>query len=100
MSTFPNHFVILSGSSTLPKRQSADKLLSIPFYRYSNSTWPEAGALTRYQLLTPGLITTLLVAFFILIPVIFAGIFALATIQSPLRIGAPQGYNDQEKKNQ
>jgi large-conductance mechanosensitive channel len=49
--------------------------------------------------LTPGLIVTLLVSFFIIGPVVFLGISALASIQSPLRLDLPKGYNAQTKKN-
>ncbi|TFY79182.1 hypothetical protein EWM64_g4834 [Hericium alpestre] len=60
----------------------------------------EGGILKRYQLLTPALITALLIAFFVLVPIVFFGVSALASIQSPLRIEAPKGFSSQEKKNQ
>lgn len=66
----------------------------------SKAASPEGGILKRYQLLTPGLIISLLVAFFVLVPVIFVGISALASIQSPVRLDAPKGFNAAEKKNQ
>jgi len=65
-----------------------------------NSISAKGGILTRYQLLTPGLIITLFVTFFLLVPIVLFGISALASIQSPLRVESPKGYNAQEKKNQ
>lgn len=58
------------------------------------------GILQRYQLLTPGLILVLLVSLFILIPVIFLGVSALSSIQSPLTNEIPKGFSAEEKKNQ
>ena len=54
----------------------------------------------RYQLLTPGLILVLLVSLFILVPVIFLGVSALSSIQSPLTNEIPKGFSAEEKKNQ
>jgi hypothetical protein len=51
-------------------------------------------------LLTPALITSLLLVFFIIVPVVLFGVSALASIQSPLRIQPPKGYSADEKKNQ
>ncbi|KAF9242951.1 hypothetical protein BU15DRAFT_43339 [Melanogaster broomeanus] len=99
-----NHLVIYSGSHIpLERRQFP------PLSEYDSppeagvlydATSPKAGILQNYQLLTPGLITSLLVVFFILIPVVMLGINALASIQSPLRSEAPKGYSAQEKKAQ
>ena len=61
---------------------------------------PSGGILQRYQLLTPGLILVLLVSLFILIPVIFLGVSALSSIQSPLTNEIPKGFSAEEKKNQ
>lgn len=60
----------------------------------------QGGILHNYQLLTPALITSLLVAFFILVPIVMLGISALASIQSTLRSEAPMDYSAQEKKTQ
>lgn len=60
----------------------------------------DGGILKRYQLLTPGLIISLLVAFFVLVPVVLMGVYALASIQSPVRLDAPKGFNAAEKKTQ
>ena len=91
ISVFPNHLVVLSGSSTDTLNTRSTE---------PNLTWPQVGIFAHYQLLTPGLITTLLVTFFILVPIVLTGISALANIQSPLRTGVPQGYSAQEKKSQ
>lgn len=60
----------------------------------------DGGILKRYQLLTPGLIISLAIAFFVLVPIVFFGISSLASIQSPVRLDAPKGFNAVEKKNQ
>ena len=66
----------------------------------SKAAAPTDGILKKYQLLTPGLIISLFVALFILVPVVFMGISSLASIQSPVRLDAPKGFNAAEKKNQ
>jgi hypothetical protein len=60
---------------------------------------PSGGILHRYQLLTPALIIILFVTFFVLMPVVYFGVSALASIQSPLKVEAPKGYSAQERKN-
>ena len=86
---FPRHLVVFAGS----RRQddSAPEPAPSP---------PAGGILARYQLLTPALISGLLLAFFVLIPIVLFGVSALASIQSPLRVNAPKGYSADEKKNQ
>ncbi len=66
----------------------------------SKAAATEGGILKRYQLLTPGLIITLLVVFFVLVPLVFMGISSLASIQSSVRLDTPKGYNAVEKKTQ
>ncbi|KAI0301936.1 hypothetical protein B0F90DRAFT_1810010 [Multifurca ochricompacta] len=61
---FPRHLVIFSGS----RRQ--DDTVPKPA--------PSGGILARYQLLTPALITSLLLALFVLVPIVLFGISALA----------------------
>ncbi|THH18288.1 hypothetical protein EW146_g2661 [Bondarzewia mesenterica] len=104
-STFPKYLVIFTGSpshSAYARRQSEPAVGSAfgALQQPGNSTLPEGGILKRYQLLTPALITSLLVVFFILLPVVFFGVSALASIQSPLHVEAPKGFNAQERKNQ
>ncbi|KAI0308389.1 hypothetical protein OF83DRAFT_1180929, partial [Amylostereum chailletii] len=65
-----------------------------------NATLPDGGLLKRYQLLTPALITSLLIALFVLLPAVLLGVNALASIQSPLRVEAPKGFSAHEKKTQ
>ncbi|EJF63133.1 hypothetical protein BD309DRAFT_945329 [Dichomitus squalens] len=95
---FSDYLVIYAGApgSSLGVRQSS-----------SSSTFdaevvasPSGGILKRYQLLTPGLILVLLVSLFILVPVIFLGVSALSSIQSPLTNEIPKGFSAEEKKNQ
>ena len=59
---------------------------------------PKGGILHNYQLLMPALITSLLVVFFILVPIVMIGINVPASMQS--RFKAPKDYNAQEKKKQ
>jgi len=72
--TYLRHLVILAGS--LHQDDLAPAL---------SPSAPAGGILTHYQLLTPTLITGLLLAFFVLIPIVLFGVSALASIQSPLR---------------
>ncbi|KAI0352777.1 hypothetical protein OH77DRAFT_1408489 [Trametes cingulata] len=98
---FSNYLVIYAGSpaSVLHARQSTTS--SSTFDAAAAPTDPSAGGiLKRYQLLTPGLILALLVALFVLLPIIFVGVSALASIQSPLSNDIPKGFNAEEKKNQ
>ncbi|KAL5508597.1 hypothetical protein ACEPAH_6216 [Sanghuangporus vaninii] len=104
-STFPNHLMIYTGSlspssSILSKRQ-AESIPDRPFaFAPSNSTSPDdGGILARYQLLTPGLIASLLIAFFVLLPIVLFSVQALTSIESPVRLDAPRGVT-QSKKNQ
>ncbi|KAN0124399.1 hypothetical protein V8E52_002048 [Russula decolorans] len=89
--SYPRHLVILAGS----RRQ--DGPAPVPS---GSPSPPEGGILARYQLLTPALITGLLLVFFVLVPIVLFGVSALASIQSPLRVQPPKGYSADEKKNQ
>ncbi|TFK56294.1 hypothetical protein OE88DRAFT_1641961 [Heliocybe sulcata] len=96
-----SHLVLLTGrqdpsSSDLPLIPTTDS----PSLLAPNSTLPAGGILKRYQVLTPALITTLLVALGVLVPVIFFGISALARIQAPARMEPPKKFNAMEKKTQ
>ncbi|KAI9507201.1 hypothetical protein F5148DRAFT_147344 [Russula earlei] len=86
---FPRHLVIMAGS---PRQ---DDPVPPP-----SPAPPAGGILARYQLLTPALITSLILAFFVLVPIVLYGISALASIQSPLRVQPPKGFSADEKKNQ
>jgi len=101
--TFSDYLVVYTGSS-LPshyKRQFSDiSELPDPFTLAANTTLPTGGILKRFQLLTPGLITALLVTFFVLVPVTMLGLNALASIQNPLRVDTSKTFNAQERKNQ
>ncbi|KAI0773681.1 hypothetical protein C8Q74DRAFT_1316722 [Fomes fomentarius] len=99
-SIFSDYLIIYSGSpgSTLHARQS---LTSTTFEARPEAAAPSSGGiLKRYQLLTPGLILALLIALFVLIPVIFLGVSALSSIQSPLTNEIPKGFSAEEKKHQ
>ena len=88
---FPRHLVVFAGS----RRQDDSAPEPAP-----SPSPPAEGILARYQLLTPALISGLLLTFFVLIPIVLFGVYALASIQSPLRVNAPKGYSADEKKNQ
>ncbi|KAK0498247.1 hypothetical protein EDD18DRAFT_1156906 [Armillaria luteobubalina] len=97
-----SHHLTIYSTSVLPthhKRQSPD---STPVLDLSsaNVAPPKGGILARYQLLTPGLILVLLIVVGVLLPIIYFGIQALASIQSPVRMDAPKGFNAVDKKNQ
>ncbi|KAJ7672896.1 hypothetical protein B0H14DRAFT_3537717 [Mycena olivaceomarginata] len=97
--THPNHIVIYTSSSAPPSfARRASPIISN--FAAPNGTSTKGGILAHYQLLTPGIITALLVVLFVLLPIIGFGINALASVQSPLRIEAPKGFNAAEKKNQ
>ncbi|KAF5322568.1 hypothetical protein D9619_001113 [Psilocybe cf. subviscida] len=116
---FPNHLVVFTGSplgASFFKRQAPDvpdrptlDLANLPASDFvpishissnANTTLPEGGILKRYQLLTPALITALLVAFFLLVPVLYMALNALASIQNPIRSDVGKTFNAQERKNQ
>jgi hypothetical protein len=98
-SVFQTHLVIFTGSASRFSRRQIDHPSDVFDDFQDDPTFPDGGILKRYQLLTPGLIITLLVAFFIIVPVVLLGVSALASIQSPLRLEPPKGYNAQAKKN-
>ncbi|KAG8728711.1 hypothetical protein FRC10_004633 [Ceratobasidium sp. 414] len=107
-STFNSYAVFLTGtgqadSTLVTKRQQPNHLSSPgfanPIILLANITEPTGGILARYQLLTPGLLTGLLIAFGLLIPLLMVGVNALASIQNPIRTEAPKGLS-LEKKNQ
>ena len=94
---FPNHLVVYAGrpySHSLYSRQ--DHPQSAP---HNGTALPDGGILKRYQLLNPGLILSLLIAFFVLVPIILGGINALASIKNPIRVDNAK-FNAVEKKNQ
>jgi hypothetical protein len=108
---YPKHLVVYTGwMSSLEARQSLDyepsssledMLVPPPPAKVAAKAAPSnGGILKKYQLLTPGLIISLLVAFFVLVPIVFVGIQTLASIQSPVRLDAPKGFSAAEKKNQ
>ncbi|CAE6438490.1 unnamed protein product [Rhizoctonia solani] len=110
-SQFNTYAVLLTGTSSsvstlVTKRQQPNSLSRPNFANqpqtvttFANATLPTGGILARYQLLTPGLLTALIIAFGLLIPLLMVGINALASIQSPLRTESPKGPT-LEKKNQ
>ena len=100
-SAFPDHLIVYSSdSSHFVRRQLGETSDSGSLFSAPNHTVADGGILKRYQLLTPGLILTLVVVFFVLVPVIALGVNALASIQSPLRAEAPRSFNAKDKKNQ
>jgi len=86
-SLFPKHLVIFTGAVPhLSARQEPFELDSPPsslLFAPNDTVLQEGGILRRYQILTPALITSLLITFFVLVPIIMLGVRALASIQSP-----------------
>ncbi|EJD00805.1 uncharacterized protein FOMMEDRAFT_21312 [Fomitiporia mediterranea MF3/22] len=105
-STFPKHLIIYTGSSPLSSSSFEKRQLLPPLsdpkpfsFAPNNSTTTGTGILAHYQLLTPGLILSLFIALFLLLPAVLMAISALASIQSSVRLDAPKGPS-QTKKNQ
>nr|GAT51473.1 predicted protein [Mycena chlorophos] len=95
---FPHHLVIYTSSASLtPSKRSTPKPINLAAAADPSAT---GGILSKYQLLTPGLITGLLITFFVLMPILITGINALSSIQSPVRVDAPKGFDAVERKNQ
>ncbi|KAI0676682.1 hypothetical protein C8Q78DRAFT_987275 [Trametes maxima] len=100
---FSNYLVIYSGSPgslLLHARQSTESSSTFKEAVTPADASPSGGILKRYQLLTPGLILALLITLFVLLPIIFVGVSALSSIQSPLTNEIPKGFSAEEKKNQ
>ncbi|KAJ7133706.1 hypothetical protein C8R43DRAFT_1022812 [Mycena crocata] len=98
--TFPNHLIIYAGSSSSSAPLLTKRAAPVFGTNARNGTASTGGILARYQLLTPGLIMTLLIALFVLVPIVFLGVNALASIQIPLQSQLPKAYDATEKKNQ
>lgn len=98
-SAFPDHLIVYSSdSSGFVRRQLEDSPTSL--FSVADRALAGGGILKRYQLLTPGLILTLIMVFFVFLPIIVLGINVLAGIQSPLRAEAPRSFSAKDKKNQ
>ncbi|CCM01029.1 uncharacterized protein FIBRA_03077 [Fibroporia radiculosa] len=98
---FPKHLVVYAGwSPSLNARQSTSFSPALAPNSTSSFVPPSGGILAHYQLLTPGLILSMIIGFFVLIPIVLLGVSALASIQSPLQGEPPKGYIASEKKNQ
>jgi V0 complex accessory subunit Ac45/VOA1 transmembrane domain len=103
-SAFPTHLVVYAGSQPITKRQDvfSEDHLSSPIVQSNaaapiNTTIASGSLFQRYRFFTPGLITALLIVFGLLIPILMVGIYALASIQSPLRMDAPKGPSLEKK---
>ncbi|EJU06005.1 hypothetical protein DACRYDRAFT_102962 [Dacryopinax primogenitus] len=107
-SLFPARLVLLAGGPAPPLSFSRRDVEDVnthppaPFYDTMQipSNQPQgASFLSQYQILTPGLVSALLVAFVIFLPLVMVGVGAVASIQSPMRMEGPKGVS-QEKKHQ
>jgi len=108
---FPSHFVVIAGTTPSSfsnmKRHIARSQSKLPVVFRSPPASPSSsgvkprpttGIFHRYQLLTPGLITTIGITFLLIMPLMLMVIYAVAGIKSPLRSeGLKQS---QDKKNQ
>lgn len=95
-SALPNNLIIYSDwqqSSHIPVSNLASRQDPKP-------KKSAGGILKRYQLLSPGLILSLFLAFFVLLPIVMVGIQALASIQSPVRLDGKIMAEYKQKKNQ
>ncbi|KZT13179.1 uncharacterized protein LAESUDRAFT_719503 [Laetiporus sulphureus 93-53] len=101
--SFPKHLVVYAGwHPAVHTRQLPSPFSSTSSLLNSTAAFapPSGGILARYQLLTPGLILSLLIGFFVLVPTVMFGVSALAGIKSPLQGEPPKGFIASEKKNQ
>jgi len=91
--SFSNLVYVYTGSaSSIVRRQfSPSPNETLPFSAAPVTS--QGGIFSRYQLLTPGLITTLLVTFFLVIPIVLLAVRALASISSTLRLDGPKNSN-------
>ncbi|KIY62260.1 hypothetical protein CYLTODRAFT_361750 [Cylindrobasidium torrendii FP15055 ss-10] len=96
---FASHLTLLS-ASFVPHSHSKRAVEETPVLSLKTAKQNKGGILARYQLLTPGLITVLLVVLFILLPILYFSIGTLASIQSPVRMDAPKGFSATERKRQ
>jgi len=96
---FASHLVMFAGSlpCSLPKR-SLGTTADSPFFSrqvppanptHGNSSLPQGGILKRYQLLTPGLLTSLFIILLVFLPILLVGISALSSIKVPQRTDNP-----------
>lgn len=103
-SKLTNHLVILVGSPRSASFEQFKRHAPIPSASnfsvtgYTNTSSPDGGFLSQYQLLTPELISSLLVVFFVILPIVFFGFKALGGIQNT--ISETQSFKSLEKKNQ
>ena len=96
--TFPKSAFIYTGSSSVFLEKRQDELDSIPF-SFAPANGTSTGILHNFQLLTPGLIVSLFVVFFVLLPIILTAVNALSSIQSSVRLENPKVVG-QDKKMQ
>ena len=94
------HLVLFTGSSPIFSKRADDGAPVFEFAAPKNGTLVEGGIFKRYQLFTPGLILSLFIVFFVLVPIMMVGVNALNSIQSPIRLDAPKNFSAQDKKQQ
>ncbi|KAI5119635.1 hypothetical protein M0805_007898 [Coniferiporia weirii] len=87
-----------SGMPGLDRRQTGEGDTDAPFSFAAVNGTSSSGILHKYQLLTPGLIVSLLVTFFVLVPIIMFSVQALTSIQSSVRLDTPKGPSQDKKK--
>ncbi|THH32158.1 hypothetical protein EUX98_g2029 [Antrodiella citrinella] len=98
-SAFPNHLVIYSDWQQSTHTPVAN-LMSRQDAPSPSKVAATGGILKRYQILSPGLILSLFLAFFVLLPIVMVGIQALASIQSPVRLDGKMLAEYRQKKDQ
>lgn len=96
-SAFPHHLIVYSDwqqSSHVPVASLASRQEQL------SPSSSAGGILKHYQLLSPGLILSLFLVFFVLLPIVMVGIQALSSIQSPVRLDGKMLAEYRQKKNQ
>jgi len=101
---FPNHLFIYTGILNHAVRDSSSsRVPAVPFGSWATRAQLESKSgtsiLSRYQLLTPGLLVSLLLVLFLIIPIVAFAIRALASVRASFKIDSRSRIGS-DKKNQ
>jgi len=93
----PNHLVVYKGSPS-PESSGLD---GRRVFGYNGSQSKSNGIFASYQILSTGVIMGVVVFAFLLLPIAFFGISAVASIQTPtIKADASKTWSATERKNQ
>ncbi len=98
MGTAPSEFSPVKRQLSDVQRALPETFVDVRLPSISNTAKSHSGILHRYQLLTPGLITSLGIAFLVIAPLMLIVVNALASIKSPVRSEGIK--HSQDKKTQ